>query len=91
MSIYVKNDILMQQITIGTKNQIVIPKEVRKKITGLKPGRVVSVYPLNKNTVVIKVSEKNWLDNGYGAMKTAWKGNKVAKRIDEMRDEWYEK
>lgn len=59
----------MQQITIGTKNQIVIPLEVRNQITGLKPGRKVMVYKLDAETVVIRVPQKNWLERSFGALK----------------------
>jgi AbrB family looped-hinge helix DNA binding protein len=42
----------MQTVTIGTKNQIVLPKEVRKKIKGLKPGSKVMVYPIDKEIIM---------------------------------------
>lgn len=78
----------MQLITIGTKNQIVIPKQVREKIKGLKPGRKVIVYPLSEDTVAIKVSERNWLDNSCGLMKEAWSNIDPIKELEKMRDEW---
>lgn len=81
----------MQQIIIGTKNQIVIPREVRRKMTGLKPGRKVSIYLLNKDTVAIKVSDKSWLDSSYGRMKSAWKKINPTSQIEKMRNEWDEK
>lgn len=80
----------MQQVTIGTKNQIVLPKEIRKKIKGLQPGRKVSVYSVNEDTITIKVSDKNWLENSFGAMKGIWKGRDLAKELEKMRDEWDE-
>ncbi len=78
----------MQQITIGTKNQIVIPKEVRKKIKDMRPGQRVLVYPLDENTVAIKVEQSNWVDRGYGLMKDAWKGIDPIKEVEKMRNEW---
>lgn len=78
----------MQQITIGTKNQIVIPKEVRKKIKGLKPGDKVDVYALDEDTVAIKISKKSWADRNYGLMKDAWKGRDIIKELEDMRSEW---
>ncbi len=80
----------MPQITVGTKNQIVIPKELRQKIAGLKPGKVVSVYFLDKNTVTIKVSDSSWLERGYGIMREAWKNTSPLDRLKQMRKEWDE-
>lgn len=81
----------MQQITIGTKNQIVLPKEVRKKIKGLKPGNKVMVYPLNKDTVAIKVDNSNWIETSQGIAKNAWKDIDTTAYLDKLRDEWDEK
>ena len=78
----------MQTVTIGTKNQIVIPKEVRKKIKGLKPGHKVMVYPLNENTVAIKVEDKNWTERARGIMKDAWRGIDTTKELEKLRNEW---
>jgi AbrB family looped-hinge helix DNA binding protein len=78
----------MQQITIGTKNQIVLPKEIRQKIKGLKPGRKVSIYSLDENTIAIKVSVKNWLESSYGAMKQAWSDINPIEEIERMRNDW---
>jgi bifunctional DNA-binding transcriptional regulator/antitoxin component of YhaV-PrlF toxin-antitoxin module len=81
----------MQQVTIGTKNQVVIPQELRRNVAGLKPGRKVSMYVLNKNTVAIKVSDTSWLENSYGKMKNAWKKKKASTQLEKMRNEWDEK
>lgn len=81
----------MQQVTIGTKNQIVIPKEVRKKIKGLKPGNKVMVYPLNNDIVAIKVDNNNWLETSEGITKEAWKGIDTTAYLNKLRDEWHEK
>jgi len=81
----------MQTVTIGTKNQIVIPKEVRKKIKGLKPGSKVMVYPIDDTTVQIKLSDKNWVERTSGIAKDAWKDIDPIKELEKMRDEWDEK
>ncbi len=81
----------MQQVTIGTKNQIVLPKEVRKKIKGLKPGNKVMVYLLNEDTVAIKVEKKNWVERTQGSMKEAWKDIDTTKYLEKLRSEWDEK
>ena len=81
----------MQTVTIGTKNQIVLSKEVRKKIKGLKPGRKVMMYPLDKDTVAIKVSDKSWVERTAGIAKDAWKDIDTTKYLDDLRNEWNEK
>ena len=81
----------MQQIIVGTKYQIVIPKEVREKIKGIKPGAKVMVKQEDKNTSIIKTPKKTWSDQSYGFMKEAWKGVNPIIEIEKMRNEWDEK
>lgn len=81
----------MSEVTVGTKNQIVIPKEVRKKIKGLHPGRKVSVYSLDNETIAIKVSDKSWVERSFGIMKDAWRDIDTTKELEKMRDEWDER
>ncbi len=81
----------MQQVTIGTKNQIVLPKEVREKIKGLKPGSKVMVYPLDENTIAVKVDTNNWVKNSQGIAASAWKNIDTTKYLEELRNEWNEK
>lgn len=78
----------MQQVTIGTKYQIVIPKEVRKKIKGLKPGNKVIVRPSNNNTITVSPVKKNWSDENYGAFKKYFKGIDPIAELEKARDEW---
>jgi len=78
----------MQQVTVGTKNQIVLPKEVRKKIKGLKPGSKVSIYAPDDETVVVKVSPENWVERGSGLMTEAWKDIDPIKELEKLRKEW---
>ncbi len=78
----------MQIITIGTKNQIVIPKEIREKIPGFKAGHKVAVYTLDGKTVAIKPTSANWIEENYGLMKDAWKDIDPIKELEKMRNEW---
>lgn len=78
----------MQQTTIGTKNQIVIPKEIRKKIKAFKPGKKVYIYPINDETVGIKIADKSWVERTSGIMKDAWKGIDTTKELEKLRNEW---
>lgn len=78
----------MQQATIGSKYQIVLPKEVRKKIKGLRPGDKVTVRA-NKKVITVKPAVKNWADEHYGKYKKYLKGG--VKEVEKMRDEWEER
>lgn len=78
----------MEQVTIGTKNQIVIPRRIRAQITGLKPGRKVKIYSQDKQTVIIKLDRQSWLESSYGLMKEAWSKINPSKEIDQSRDQW---
>ena len=81
----------MQTVTVGTKYQIVIPKEVRKKIKGIKPGVKLGILVENDQTVKIKTQKLNWSDQNYGAFVKYWKGTDPLVEIEKIRDEWDEK
>ncbi|KKR57555.1 hypothetical protein A2W45_01730 [Candidatus Curtissbacteria bacterium RIFCSPHIGHO2_12_41_11] len=81
----------MQQVTVGTKYQVVIPKEVRKKIKGISPGSKVTISSINEDTVTIKTDPTAWVDRLYGMMTEAWKGIDPIREVKKMRNEWEEK
>lgn len=81
----------MQQVTVGAKYQIVIPREVRKKIKELRPGAKVSVHLVDKDTVTIKTNPKSWVERTRGIAKDAWKDIDPIKELEKMRDEWENK
>lgn len=81
----------MQQVTIGTKYQIVIPKEIRKKIKGLKPGSKVTVKTLDDQTIAVRKAEQNWVKETRGIAKEAWKGIDTTKYLENLRNEWNHK
>lgn len=80
----------MQKITIGSKNQIVIPKEIRDNMENIKPGRTVSIYQLDPQTVIIKSTQKSWLESSYSSMKKAWKNSNPLNELKKMREDWNE-
>lgn len=81
----------MQTVTMGSKYQVVIPKEIRNKNPKLKPGAKIIVSINKDKTVEIKAQEKNWADESYGFMKKAWKGIDPIAEIEKMRNEWDQK
>ncbi len=78
----------MQQVIVGRKYQIVIPKDVRKKIKGLKPGSKVLVKTQDNQTITIKTQEKSWVEVTQGIAKEAWKGIDTTKYLEKLRNEW---
>ena len=78
----------MATATVGTKNQIVIPKAVRAQVKGLKPGEKVQVYSLDDQTVAIKLDGRDWYERTHGIAAEAWKDIDTTKYLDELRDEW---
>lgn len=78
----------MQQVTVGTKYQIVIPKEIRKKIKGIRPGAKLVVHPNGKDSIMITTEAKNWLERTRGMMKDAWKDIDTTKYLEDLRNEW---
>ena len=80
----------MQTVTVGPKYQVVIPKEVRKKIKGVKAGSKVRVF-VQKGSVVLRPVEDDWVERTYGSMKEVWKDNNPILELNKMRDEWERK
>ena len=78
----------MQQVTVGARYQIVIPKETRKKISGLRPGMKIAIQHIDKDTIIIKTKVSNWVERYSGIAKKAWKGIDTTKYLEDLRNEW---
>lgn len=81
----------MTQITIGTKNQVVIPKAVRSKVKGFRPGSKVNIVSVDEATIVLKKVEEDWVEKTSGIAAEAWKGIDSTKFLQNLRDEWERK
>lgn len=44
----------MQIVTVSPKYEIIIPREIREKIKGIKPGAKMSIYAQDARTIVLK-------------------------------------
>lgn len=77
----------MQIVTVGSRYQIVIPKEIRKKVQ-VRPGDKVEVSAQDESTVKIKAEPKSWVERTRGIAKEAWKGIDTTKYLEELRNEW---
>lgn len=81
----------MELVTIGPKYQIVIPKNLRKKMRGVKPGNKVALGAVDENTATIKTEPKSWVERTAGIAKEAWKDIDPIAELQKMKDEWEEK
>ena len=77
----------MQLVTIGPKYQIVIPKKVRKKIKGIRPGNKVGVSAKG-NMINVEPHPKSWVERTSGIAKEAWKDIDTTKYLEKLRNEW---
>lgn len=73
--------------TIGSKYQIVIPKEIRQQIKQIKPGSKLNVNLLDENTIELTVAPKNWSDANFGALKKYWRNINMIEEVEKIRDE----
>ena len=81
----------MEQVTVGTKYQIVIPKGIRKKMRGLRPGSKIAMQFVDKSTITLKTDPESWIDRTYGMMSEAWKDIDPIAEVKKGRDEWEER
>lgn len=79
------------QVTIGSKYQIVIPKEVRSKIKDLRPGDKAVVRLADQETITIKKVKTNWFAATRGLMKKAWSGLDTTRYLEDLRNDWHKK
>jgi len=81
----------MQQVTVGPKYQIVIPKDLRKKIKRFKPGDKVYVSLQGENKLVVQTDPQSWVERTRGMMTEAWKDIDTIAELEKTRNEWEER
>lgn len=72
--------------TIGSKYQMVIPKEIRREMN-IKPGDKLYIDTIDNHTIYLIVPQKNWSDQNYGALKKYWKGINMIEEVEKIRNE----
>lgn len=72
--------------TIGSKYQLVIPKQIRQEMN-LKPGDKVYIDVDENGTIYLAVPPKNWADQNFGALKKYWKGIDMIEEVEKIRNE----
>lgn len=80
----------MIQTSVSTKYQVVIPREVRKKIK-IKPGQKMNVHVSGEQIVLTptKLTKKlNWPYDHIKKLKNPWEGEDPLKYLEEERNSW---
>ena len=78
----------MAQTSVSSKYQVVIPKEVRKKIK-VKPGQKMDVEVVGHQIVYSPSKKKlNWPRDYIEKYKNPWDGVDVDKYLEEERNSW---
>ena len=80
----------MAKIKISSKNQIVIPSEVRERLN-LKKGASVSIYAVDNNHAILlkHPAQKDYVESMVGLGKEIWDELGGAdKYIKEERNSW---
>jgi AbrB family looped-hinge helix DNA binding protein len=79
----------MPETTISPKYQVVIPKEVRKKLK-IKEGQKLNVYPLG-DSIILSPQPQNYTEKMLGLGKEIWKGVDPLEYIRQERLDWDKK
>lgn len=78
------------QTLVNVKYQVVIPKEVRKKIK-IKPGQKMDVE-VTANQIILSPSKAkrqlNWPKDYIKKLQNPWEGVDVDKYLEEERNSW---
>ena len=80
----------MIQTSVSTKYQVVIPREIRKKIK-VKPGQKMNVNISGEQIILSPAQTKKKLDWPHDHIKLLskdWQGINVEKYLEEERNSW---
>lgn len=78
------------QTLVSTKYQVVIPKEIRKKIS-VKPGQKINVHVSGDQIIMSPArtdNKLNWPQDYIKKLKNPWKGVDVDKYLEKERNSW---
>ena len=80
----------MNQTLVSTKYQVVIPKEVRKKVN-LKPGQKMNVNVSGEQIILSPARTKaklNWPHDHIKKLRGIWKPEGIENYLEEERNSW---
>ena len=80
----------MQQVTVGPKYQIVIPRELRKN-KNIIPGAKVALSETAAGEIIIHTDTPSWVERTHGMLTEAWKDIDPIAELEKMKDEWEER
>lgn len=78
------------QTSVSTKYQVVIPKEVRRRIE-VKPGQKLNVNLVGDQIILSPARPEvklNWPEDHYRQLRGIWKASEIDKYIKEERGSW---
>ena len=73
-------------VRLSSKNQIVIPKMVRKKL-GIGPGDQL-IVDLGEKGIFLRVKPKNYTAHLKGLHREVWEGADTNKYVIRERESW---
>lgn len=76
----------MTVVTMSGKNQVVVPKEVRREL-GLRPGDQL-VFDIQDGEVLVLRRPNSYTEFGIGLGKHVWKGVDATDFVRKERSTW---
>ncbi|OGE82422.1 MAG: hypothetical protein A3B10_03025 [Candidatus Doudnabacteria bacterium RIFCSPLOWO2_01_FULL_44_21] len=81
----------MSKTTLSSKNQIVVPKDVRERLN-LKSGSKILLYPMDETHAILTTQSEDYVKSLRGLGKEVWDALGGAdKYIKEERASWDKK
>lgn len=80
----------MNQTIVSTKYQIVIPRQIRKRIK-VEPGQKMNINISGDQIILSPAQTKqqlSWPEDHIKKLKNPWTGEDTQKYLDEERDSW---
>lgn len=75
----------MSQTLISSKYQLVIPKEIRKRI-GIKPGQKLNITLAGDN--IILTPKREWPEDHLKDLRNLWKKTNIKVFLKDERNSW---
>jgi len=79
---------MVSKSKINKKYQVVLPKQIRKLVKDIKPGKDVYITPINDKTLKITIDDgASWVEDSGGIAKGLY-GKESIKWLRKLRSEW---
>lgn len=77
---------MMKIVKLSSKHQIVIPKEIRKRLS-LEAGGELAVE-VEEEKVILRPRPKNYTDYMLGLGRKVWRGVEATEYVRKERESW---